>query len=182
MATTSLSLLLSLPSCISNRICPTHKGTVPKSQPNEAQRILTQPVRVHLTCKADTLKIFHFFSASTLSLLPPSRSQGRIFSDMFTGKNSVSCCGQWPTTAHTDIKWDKTKGISTIYLYFFFKKSFVTLDLLDADIWCGKKNDSHHPILARTQFEICSLILIWVVCSENLANFCTGSAISLIMS
>lgn len=47
--------------CISNRICPVHKGTVPKSQPNETQRILTQLVRIHQTCKADALKIFHFF-------------------------------------------------------------------------------------------------------------------------
>lgn len=60
------------PPCISNRICPVHKGTVPKSQPNETQRILTQLVRIHQTCKADALKIFHFFSASAPSLTVPS--------------------------------------------------------------------------------------------------------------
>lgn len=37
------------------------KARSQKSQPNETQRILTQLVRIHQTCKADALKIFHFF-------------------------------------------------------------------------------------------------------------------------
>lgn len=63
---------ISLPACISNRICPAHKGTVPKSQPNEAQRILMQLARIHQTCKADALKIFRFPSASASSIAVPS--------------------------------------------------------------------------------------------------------------
>ncbi len=63
---------ISLPPCISNRICPVHKGSVQKSQPNETQRILTQLVRIHQTCKADALKIFRFFFASALSPTVPS--------------------------------------------------------------------------------------------------------------
>lgn len=48
------------------------KARSQKSQPNEAQRILTQLARIHQTCKADALKIFRFPSASASSFAVPS--------------------------------------------------------------------------------------------------------------